>query len=148
VGQGRVDRTGDPSTVRLLETEREAVAGNYLVEEEDVTPANFLPHAPPREVEGRIMSVLSGVSLIGQYNVVVVNRGSRDGLDAGTVLRVYQAGRTIRDDHAKGLFGKKVELPDEPAGTMMVFRTYDRYSYALVMVATTPIAVLDKVRNP
>jgi hypothetical protein len=148
VGQGRVDRTGDPSTVRLLETEREAVAGNYLVEEEDATPTNFLPHAPQREIDGRIMSVLSGVSLIGQYNVVVVNRGARDGLDPGTVLRVYQAGRTVRDEHAKGLFGKKVELPDEPAGTMMVFRTSDRFSYALVMVATTPIAVLDKVRNP
>jgi hypothetical protein len=148
VGQGRVDRTGDPSTVRLLETEREAVAGNYLVEEEDATPTNFLPHAPQREIDGRIMSVLSGVSLIGQYNVVVVNRGTRDGLDPGTVLRVYQAGRTVRDEHAKGLFGKKVELPDEPAGTMMVFRTSDRFSYALVMVATTPIAVLDKVRNP
>jgi hypothetical protein len=148
VGQGRIDRTGDPSTVHLLDTEREAVAGNYLVEEEDVTPTNFLPHAPQREVDGRIISVLSGVSLIGQYNVVVVNRGARDGLDPGTVLRVYQAGRTVRDEHAKGLFGKKVELPDEPAGTMMVFRTADRFSYALVMVATTPIAVLDKVRNP
>jgi hypothetical protein len=148
VGQGRVDRTGDPATVRLLETEREAVAGNYLVPEEDVTPANFLPHPPAREVDGRIISVLSGVSLIGQYNVVVLNRGARDGLDPGTVLRVYQAGRTIRDDHAKGAFNKKVVLPDESAGTMMVFRTSDRISYALVMQATTAIAVLDKVRNP
>ena len=92
--------------------------------------------------------MLSGVSLIGQYNVVVLNRGARDGLDPGTVLRVYQAGRTIRDDHAKGAFNKKVVLPDESAGTMMVFRTSDRISYALVMQATTAIAVLDKVRNP
>ena len=64
------------------------------------------------------------------------------------MLRVYQAGRTIRDDHAKGAFNKKVVLPDESAGTMMVFRTSDRISYALVMQATTAIAVLDKVRNP
>jgi LysM domain len=148
VGQGRVDRTGDPATVRLLDTEREAVAGNYLVEEEDVTPANFLPHPPSREIDGRIISVLSGVSLIGQYNVVVLNRGARDGLDQGTVLRVYQAGKTIRDEYGKGAFNKKVVLPDEPAGTMMVFRTSDRISYALVMEATTAISVLDKVRNP
>ncbi len=148
VGQGRVDRTGDPATVHLLDTEREAVAGNYLVEEEDATPTNFLPHAPARDVDGRIISVLSGVSLIGQYQVVVLNRGTRDGLDAGAVLRVYQAGRTIRDEFGKGAFGKKVVLPDEPAGTMMVFRTSDRISYALVMEATMAIAVLDKVRNP
>lgn len=148
VGQGRVDRTGDPSTVRLIETEREAVAGNYLVAEEDVLPANFLPHSPAKEVDGRIIAVLSGVSLIGQYNVVVLNRGTNDGLDSGTVLRVYQAGKTIRDTRARGLFNKKVDLPDEPAGTMMVFRTSDRISYALIMEATTAIAVLDKVRNP
>ena len=148
VGQGRVDRAGDPSTVRLLETVREAVAGNYLVAEEDVTPANFLPHVPAKAIDGRIMAVLSGVSLIGQYNVVVLNRGTEDGLDPGTVLRVYQAGKTIRDTHARGIFNKKVDLPDEPAGTMMVFRTSDRISYALIMEATTAIAVLDKVRNP
>jgi hypothetical protein len=148
VGQGRVDRVGDPSTVRLFETEREAVAGNYLVPEEDVKPTNFLPHAPAKEVDGRIIAVLSGVSLIGQYNVVVLNVGADDGLEPGNVLRVYQAGRTIRDSHARGLFNKKVELPDEPAGTMLVFRTSDRISYALIMEATTAIAVLDKVRNP
>jgi hypothetical protein len=148
VGQGRIDRTGDPATVHLLDTEREAVAGNYLVQEEDVTPTNFLPHPPSRDIDGRIVSVLSGVSLIGQYNVVVLNRGARDGLDPGTVLRVYEAGKTIRDDYGKGVFNKKVVLPDEPAGTMMVFRTSDRISYALVMEATTAISVLDKVRNP
>jgi len=148
VGQGRVDRVGDPSTVRLLETEREAVAGNYLVAEEDVVPANFLPHAPAKQIDGRIIAVLSGVSLIGQYNVVVLNRGTQHGVDSGTVLRVYQTGKTIHDTHARGVFNKKVDLPDEPAGTMMVFRTSDRISYALIMEATTAIAVLDKVRNP
>jgi hypothetical protein len=50
--------------------------------------------------------------------------------------------------HKRGLFSDKVRLPDEPAGTMMVFRTFDRMSYALVMEATNAIAVLDTVRNP
>jgi len=148
VGQGRVDRTGDPSTIRLIENEREAVVGNYLMEEEDVNRVNFLPHAPAQQVEGRIISVLSGVSLIGQYQVVVINRGTNAGLEPGHVLRVYQTGRTIRDDVGPGVFNEKVRLPDEPAGTMMVFRTSERISYALVMEATTAMAVLDTVRNP
>jgi hypothetical protein len=147
VGQGRVDRTGDPATLRMLETEREAVVGNYLMAEEDVSPVNFLPRAPEREVEGRIISVLSGVSLIGQYQVVVINRGAEAGLEPGHVLRVFQAGRTVRDT-VRGVIGQKVRLPDEPAGTMMVFRTSDRLSYALVMEVTTPLALLDVVRNP
>jgi hypothetical protein len=147
VGQGRLDRDGDPGTLHMLETEREAVVGNLLVEEEDVVPFTFLPRAPERQVEGKIISVLSGVSLIGQYAVVVINRGSQAGLEPGHVLRAYQAGRTIRDTQ-RGALGQKVRLPDEPAGTMMVFRTSERLSYALVMEATTPLSLLDIVRNP
>jgi hypothetical protein len=147
VGQGRIDRTGDPSTLRMLESEREAVVGNLLMTEEDVHPLNFLPRAPDTEVDGRIISVLSGVSLIGQYQVVVINRGSQAGLEPGHVLRAFQTGRTIRDTQ-RGLIGQKVRLPDEPAGTMMVFRTSERISYALVMEVTTPLAVFDSVRNP
>jgi hypothetical protein len=60
---------------------------------------------------------------------------------------VWQTGRTIRDTQT-GSIGQKVRLPDEPAGTMMVFRTSERLSYALVMEATTPIALLDAVRSP
>jgi hypothetical protein len=147
VGQGRLDRTGDPGTLRMLETEREAVVGNYLMGEEDVHPLNFIPRSPDTQVEGQIISVMSGVSLIGQYQVVVINRGSAAGLEPGHVLRVYQTGRTIRDTQ-RGLVGQKVRLPDEPAGTMMVFRTAERLSYALIMEATTPLALLDTVRNP
>jgi hypothetical protein len=147
VGQGRLDRPGDPATLRMLETEREAVVGNYVMEEEDINQMNFIPRSPDSEVDGRIISVLSGVSLIGQYQVVVINRGAEAGLEPGHVLRVFQTGRTIRDTQ-RGAFGQKVRLPDEPVGTMMVFRTSERISYALVMEATTPIALLDTVRNP
>jgi hypothetical protein len=147
VGQGRVDRNGDPATLRMIDSAQEAVVGNYLVPEEDAAPVNFFPRAPESEVEGSIISVLSGVSLIGQYAVVVINRGSDAGLEPGHVLRAYKTGQTIRDTQ-RGAFGQKVRLPDEPAGTMMVFRTADRLSYALVMDATTPLALLDKVRSP
>jgi len=147
VGQGRLDRTGDPGTLHMLETEREVLVGNYLAAEEDAIPLNFIPRSPESEIEGQIIAVTSGVSLIGQYNVVVINRGTQAGLEPGHVLRAYQTGQTIRDTH-RGLVGQKVRLPDEPAGTMMVFRTAERMSYALVMEATTPMAVFDTVRNP
>ncbi|HZF28642.1 MAG TPA: LysM domain-containing protein [Gammaproteobacteria bacterium] len=149
VGQGRVDRSGDPSTVHLLDSTREAAIGDLLVEVEHSTPFNYLPRSPEQQVEGRIMSVIDGVSLIGQYQVVVINRGANSGLEPGHVLRVYKTGRTIRDEvPGHGVFHEKVRLPDEPAGTMMVFRTFDRISYALIMEATDAIAVLDTVRNP
>jgi len=149
VGQGRVRRTGDPSTLFLTDSAREALVGDYLLTEESVTPVTFLPRAPEEPVEGRIISVLDGVSLVGSYQVIVLNRGARHGIEPGHVLSVYKTGEVVRDSmRGRRQFAEKVRLPDEPAGTTMVFRIFDRMSYALVMEATSEIRVLDTVRNP
>jgi LysM repeat protein len=161
IGQGRVNREGDPATLRLLDSTREALIGDYLLPEEDALRMNFVPHPPAKDVVGQIIAVMDGVALAGQYEVVVLNRGTKHGLDAGTALRIYQTGKVVRDygggkgggqggknGREQGTFGKKVRLPDEPVGTMMVFRTFDRMSYALIMEATGDISVLDTVRNP
>ena len=147
VGQGRISRTGDPSTLFLTETAREALYGDRLLPEESLRPQNYYPRAPGENVNGQIISVIDGVSRIGQYQIVVINRGMRDGLEPGHVLRVWQAGAKVKDRFAPGI-GGKVQLPDEPAGTMMVFRIFDRMSYGLVMEATSEIRVLDAVRTP
>ncbi|MDX1563452.1 MAG: LysM domain-containing protein, partial [Gammaproteobacteria bacterium] len=149
VGQGRVRRSGDPATVFMTESAREANIGDYLIAEESVTPVTFFPRAPTEQVEGRILSVLDGVSMIGQFQVVVINRGARDGIEQGHVLDIYRTGEVISDTtRNSGFFTEKVRLPDELAGTTMVFRIFDRMSYALVMEATREIRVLDTVRNP
>ncbi len=156
VGEGSQSRGGDPATVALTDTNREALAGDRLIPETVEIPLNFFPKAPDMQVEGRIISVVDGVSLIGQYQVVVLNRGARNGLAPGDVLTVFQAGEKIRDRFAGGSFlgtsgfmgGETVTLPDEAAGTVMIFKVYDRIGYALVMEATSDIHVLDAVRNP
>lgn len=156
VGEGALSRGGDPATVSLTETNREALSGDRLVPETVDIPLNFFPKAPDIEVDGRIISVVDGVSLIGQYQVVVLNRGARNGLAPGDVLTVFQSGETVIDRHARGsllgsgllMGGERVTLPDEEAGTVMIFKVYDRIGYALVMEATSDIRVLDAVRNP
>ncbi len=159
VGEGALSRGGDPATVTLTDTNREALAGDRLVNESVDLPLNFFPKAPASPVDGRIISVVDGVSLIGQYQVIVINRGTRHGLAPGDVLNVAQAGETVRDRFANrsllstdgfmsGFGGEKVKLPDELAGTVMVFKVYDRISYALVMEATSDIHVYDAVRSP
>ena len=84
---------------------------------------------------------------------MVLNRGARNGLAPGDVLTVFQSGEEVRDRYAGGFMnavggGESVKLPDEEAGTVMVFKVYDRIGYALVMEATSDIHVLDSVRNP
>jgi len=109
---------------------------------------HFVPRAPDKQVDGRIIHVVDGVTQIGQYQVVIINRGTRDGLESGHVLSIWQAGNKVHDRVKSGIFNRKVQLPDERAGLLMVFKTYDRISYGLVMSAESAIHVLDKVQNP
>jgi hypothetical protein len=151
VGEGTVRRGGDPSTLLVNESMREILNGDRLIDQQVDIPLNFFPRAPARPIDGKIISVIDGVSRIGQYQVVVINRGTRDGLESGAVLTVLQAGETIRDRFSgknRRLGGESVTLPDEPAGTVMLFKLYDRISYGLIMTADSEIRVYDSVRNP
>ena len=117
-------------------------------------PLDFIPSAPKTKTRGRIIAVSDGVTVIGQYEVVAINRGAADGLAPGNVLAIYESGQVIADNANKGflsvshLGAKKVRLPDERTGTFMVFKTFDRLSYGLVMEATNVMHVGDRVENP
>jgi hypothetical protein len=144
VGDGTLRRGGDPATVALTDTSQEAKVGDRLLPEAVDIPLNFFPRSPSTQVEGRIIAVVGGVTQIGQYQVVVLNRGANNGVSIGDVLTVWQTGEVIDDR----VGGGSVKLPDEAAGTLMVFKTYDRISYGLVMEATQAIHIHDTVRNP
>ena len=144
IGEATLLRSGDPATVALTSSSQEAIPGNRLLAASVEVPMNFFPRAPSSNIDGRIIHVVGGVTQIGQYQVVVMNRGSNHGLSVGDVLSVFQTGEVIKDR----VRGGKVTLPDEKEGTIMVFKTYDRISYGLVMEATDAIHLLDTVRNP
>jgi hypothetical protein len=147
LGEAQLKRPGDPAKLLITDSDLEVVIGDRLIEAEDDEPMiNFQPRSPEQEIEGQIISVLKGVSQIGQYNVVVLNKGSREGLEPGHVLEILQGGYEIRDTVLGR--GEKVKLPLELAGHLMVFRTFERVSFALIMQATKPLHVLDWVRPP
>ncbi|MCL4790737.1 MAG: LysM peptidoglycan-binding domain-containing protein [Gammaproteobacteria bacterium] len=148
VSEGRVTRSGDPATMQLNASTREVVIGDRVARSDMPPPMYFTPRAPDKQIEGRIIHVVDGVTQIGQYQAVIINRGARDGMEAGHVLAIWQAGDRVNDKVKSGVFDRKVQLPDEHAGVLMVFKTYDRISYGLVMSAESAIHVLDKVRNP
>jgi len=147
VGDAEVRVFGDPATVYVRRSWMEARAGDYLLPQEtDPLSSRFIPHAPAKEVDGKIISVYNGVSQIGQYMIVALNRGTEHGIEPGHVLSVMQAGREAKDPHS--FIGYRVQLPEVKAGTVMVFKTAPRMSYALVMSATRAIHLLDKVEKP
>jgi hypothetical protein len=114
--------------------------------QEDVY-AYFTPHSPDKEIDGTIISVVDGVSQIGQYQVVVLNRGTREGVDVGTVFEIYQTGDIIVDQVSEKR-DEAVKLPDEKAGVLMVFRSFDKVSFGLIMKATSALHVGDRIRTP
>jgi hypothetical protein len=148
VGDARVRIAGDPAELLLVRTEREAVIGDRLlaVEPEELTTSYTL-HAPEKPVSGRIIGMLDGVTQIGQYGVVVLDRGIRDGLEVGHVLDIYRKAFPIKD-YVAGGFGNFVDTPPDWSGSLVVFRPFDRVSYALVMKAVRAMHVGDTVRSP
>jgi nucleoid-associated protein YgaU len=132
-------------SLMVLRSNEELRQGDRLLHTEDrVINSTFMPSKPDFDIRGQMISVNTGVGNIGQYNVVVVNRGERDGLVEGNVLAIYKNGGIVRDPFTK----EKIELPSERAGIMMVFRVFDKLSYGLILKATRPLAVMDEVRTP
>ena len=154
-GSGHVTAAGDPATLIMTESTRETYPGDKLLPGVVEVPLDFVPSSPRTKIDGRIIAVSDGVTVIGQYQVVVINRGARDGLAPGNVLGVFAAGETMRDNVSQGflsgmpaLFAPKVHLPQYRTGTFMVFKSFDRMSYGLIMEATDIIRVADHVENP
>jgi LysM domain len=195
IGDVVIERGGDPATARIVHSSKEILSGDRLMPQQTDEYPDFVPRAPDGGVEGSIISVIDGVSQIGQYQVVVLDRGTGDGLQPGHVLAIYQAGIEVKDelgtaieaqerydaiqrapqestgaehiadsvyanfmaakrsldeflDEPKGGRPQFVTLPESRAGELMVFRSFDNVSYALIMNTQRPVHVLDKVRNP
>jgi LysM domain len=151
----QITRTGATDSAVLSETERETLRGDVLVASNTANRADFVPHAPRQAVHGEIVAIPNGVLRAGQYDVVALDRGSIDGLEPGHVVRVYQAAAEETDDHCAKIEGNGTcvkfhaeKLPIEQAGTLLVFRTYEHLSFALLLNETNPVHTGDIFRGP
>jgi hypothetical protein len=152
---GRVTRGGDPTTLIVTDSGREAEPGDKVLPGSVDVALDFAPSAPHVRVKGRLMAVTDGVTVIGQYQVVAINRGIRDGLVPGNILAIFSNGEIVPDEQKHGFLGgsykifqQKVKLPNERIGSYMVFKTFDRMSFGLVLEANNIIKLGDFVENP
>ena len=136
---------GDIATLALNQSSEEVRRSDrLLLDQERQISSNFYPRAPENKTDGYIIAVEGGVSQIGSMDVVVINKGEREGLDVGHVLAIFRVGEHVRDEISNEI----VKVPDSRAGLLMVFRTFEKVSYGLVIKATRPLAVMDRVGNP
>jgi hypothetical protein len=155
-----VKRPGEPAKAVLIDPARETLAGDRLMSSDNEVPINFTPAAPSSDIHGRIMDVVGGTDLVGQWYVVAINRGKHHGIEPGNVLAVDKEGDVVRDLYENGrslmntttgfstTFAPRVKLPDERAGTLLVFKVYDRMSYGLIVGASNTIHNGAPVHNP
>lgn len=146
IGLGQATAQHDDVATMMVDSTREEVQiGDRVLPTEDRrVDSSFFPKGPDGDVDGEIISVFNGVTQIGQYDVVVLNRGEREQFEVGHVLAIYKKGALTRDRIAN----ETIRLPSERAGLMMVFRTFEKLSYALVLDTERPLSVGDEVRNP
>lgn len=147
VGDAVLQAMDDPATFVVRQATREVLIGDKLLPAPtEEIPSNFTPHAPQSQVAGKIISVVDGVSRIGQYHVVVINLGEKDGMEAGHVLAVNQSGITVRDSYTEK--GEKVTLPENRAGLAMVFKVFENVSYAIILEAYNEMRLYDDIATP
>jgi hypothetical protein len=145
---GAMEPTLVPATVDITRAKEEMRVGDRLLPEPPRVYASYVPHAPAQPVDASIVSVYGdAVALIGQNQVVTISSGAAEGIQNGDVLAIFKAGRRL-DDRSEPRERATVKLPDERSGLLMVFRTFEHLSYALVLEITETVSLGDRVGNP
>jgi nucleoid-associated protein YgaU len=141
---------------------REVRPGDRLVPvEANPYDLQFFPHVPAAQTEGLDIRVLAVTDMFiagGPRDVIAISAGSADGIDNGTVVSLWRNGRHVanrmkfpgssRMDDSLVDGAGRVSLPDEYAAHAMVFRTFDKVSYALVMQGVKPVKVGYNAKHP
>ena len=144
-----VIRGGDPSTIVLEKGVREVLRGDRLMPVEP-NPADmqFFPHEPPAGTHIPVIALFDALSGIAQHQVAVIAAGTREGIEPGHVMAVNQAGITVLDEHHTKDQTPTIDFPEERSGIMLIFRTFEKVSYGLIMEAGRPIKIGDAAVNP
>jgi hypothetical protein len=148
LGDAELKTEGDPTILTVTSAVREIQSGDRLIslEEQNFTE-DFYPHVP-RYLEGaKVIAIMGGLTRVAKYQVVVLNKGIEDGLEVGHILAVKHVSQNITDPHASN-DDEPITIPAQQIGTLLVFKPYQRVSFALVMKSTSSIGVHDDVTIP
>lgn len=147
-GKGGYTAEYVPATISLSDTKEEVRAGDRLLPAPARPFTSYTPRAPGMEVNASVVSIYgsSSVRYAAQSQVIAINKGTEDGIEPGYVLSLMTKGERIKDstDAGKAI----IKLPSEINGTAMVFRTFDRVSYALILEIRDGVRVGDRLVNP
>ena len=139
----------DVATFAIVRSTNEVRIGDRLLPSaaRKIT-ASFTPEPVAVSKSGEIMAVERGVSQAGKLDIIAINLGEREGLSQGSLLGIFKKGKTIRDRNAQRRTSRKVDLPDERAGLVMVFQTFSKMSLGIILEAEHGVVLGDIVDKP
>ncbi|RXZ44583.1 LysM peptidoglycan-binding domain-containing protein [Crenobacter cavernae] len=144
----KLGQPGEAQTLRITTISEEIQVGDRLVQAPKDTFVSYAPHAPESDIRGRVMAVYNGVAEAAQFQNLVINRGRRNGVEIGHVFTVFKKGGAIKVAGEGGNKSQVLRLPTEDAGTLFVYRVFDKVAYALVMQSPVAINVGDPFGSP
>lgn len=156
LGTANITRYGAPATAEIAKANQEIFKGDKLVVAPEQLSRSFVPRAPDSDIQGQILSIYGSVNEAGRNAIVSINRGANDGMEPGHVLAIYREGSLVKnpayskskEKNSETPTPEHIKLPNERVGLLMVFRTFDRISYGLIMQASEPVNALDIVQTP
>lgn len=150
VGYARLMAGGEPATILLTNINVGIkIMDRVLINNSPEFDMYFEPKAPAVPIDGQIIDMPDGMpsgntqEAVG--GVVVINRGERDGLQAGDVLGIYRKPHPARDPLNPLI---PIKLPPERIGELMVFRVFSKTSFALIVRSTRAVYLYNMVANP
>ncbi|MEQ6291060.1 LysM peptidoglycan-binding domain-containing protein [Vogesella sp. GCM10023246] len=145
-GDLQVRKLDAVSSLQVGKVNEEILIGDRLAKKAEHEDLQYIPHEPPPELQGKIVQSVSGVNEIGQLYSVVINRGQREGVEIGHVFGIYRAPKIISVENN----GQKQQLamPSEQLGDLIVYRVFQKASYALVLRSSQSVIVGDRIAAP
>ncbi|MFT2092832.1 LysM peptidoglycan-binding domain-containing protein [Paraglaciecola sp. 2405UD69-4] len=137
------------SLIKIVEAKLEVKRADKIIPAEKHSPKDILLSAAAEQT-GFIIDDLEQHNLLGKYNVVILDLGNEE-VTPGTIMGIYSQGPNIIDgpqpkyegetDVLKSAFniGDEINQPAFKVGEVIVFKTFDMASYALITKSTKVI---------
>jgi len=148
LGEAKILKHGDPASLRITSATREILRDDRLIPVNNTDiDRDFFPAPPKQDIDGRVVSILDGISQVGQFNTIAINLGLRDNIQVGNLVQINHRGDVIRD-HNEADPNFLIKLPNERSGIALVIKAYEKMSFCLILEAVVPIKADDLVVSP
>jgi len=162
LGFATIAETSDDGINKLLinaSAKEIRVGDRLLIREQSSIGATIFPTEPASDVSGEIVAFLDAQNYASQLDTVVVDLGLADNLAVGDILSIRKDGAEVVDEieASKMSFGerfrhlfnpKTTEMPDQEIGTLLVYKTFEDMSYAVILSSSEPAQLMNRVTSP